>query len=142
MRILQVLIATALLAGVIGVASAEGTKHSHSVTVKSYAKNATMQGNNDPATLGIAGLSVTCPKGYTATGGGFEAPGARVSASDNLSARTWAIVAVNQFPTAQTISVTAVCIKGNTSAVQAKRSGRSVEQLVNAERQARRATQG
>ena len=62
MRILQVLIATALLAGVIGVASAEGTKHSHSVTVKSYAKNATMQGNNDPATLGIAGLSVTCPK--------------------------------------------------------------------------------
>jgi hypothetical protein len=139
MRLLQVLIATALLAGVIGVTSAEGTKHSHSVTVLSYVKRGTMPGQNDPATFGVVQLSATCPKGYTATGGGFEAPLARVSSSDNISPRTWAIVAVNTTNTPQTISVTAVCIKGKTSAVQAKLGGPSLEQLVNAERQARRA---
>jgi hypothetical protein len=138
MRYVQVLIATALLAGVIGVTTAEGTKHSHSVTVLSFINKKTMPPASDPVTNGVVTVSVTCPKGYTATGGGFEAPLARVSSSDNATPRTWFIVAVNQSNSSQTVSVTAVCIKGRTSAVQAKRSGRSPEQLVNAERQARR----
>jgi hypothetical protein len=95
--------------GVIDTQAAK--RHSHRLTVKHFATQVTLPPAGDPATAGVIGARVGCPRGYKATGGGFDASQFSVVPFADLFPGSYEVIAVNQTNQAGTLEVTAGCVK-------------------------------
>jgi hypothetical protein len=119
-RIKTVLAAAALLAITFGVIDSQaGRSHRHRVAVKHLANSVTVPPAGDPATAGVKGVGVSCPAGYSATGGGYDFEAVGFVPFADLFPRRYSAIAVNETQDARLLTVTVACIKGRTSARRA-----------------------
>jgi hypothetical protein len=126
-----VLLAVAILTVGFGVVDSQAVrKHAHGVKMKHYASRTTLPPANDPRTAGVEGAAVRCPRGYKATGGGFDSNRIAVVPSASLAPRGYAAIAINQTNEAGTLEVQVGCLKTKTTARRASSAGRSLRGLV------------
>jgi hypothetical protein len=132
-----VLLASALLVVGFGVMNADaGRRHAHKTVVKHYVDDVVLPPSNDAATGGVQGVGVRCPRGYTATGGGFTSSTIATVPHADLSPKTYQAVAINETTTAGRLEVTVACIRARTTATraQAEPSLRSVVERYRSQR--------
>ena len=130
-RLKAVLLAAVALAITFGVIDSQaGRSHSHRVTVKQYFNDTYLPPQNDPASVGVESVSVTCPRGYTATGGGFVSEQLALTPYADLNPGSYGVVAANQTDQGGKLTVTVACAKGKTTARRASAPSQNINRLV------------
>lgn len=109
-----VLMAVAVLVIGFGVVDSQARrKHSHAVTLKHYLRSASLPAG------GVGAVDVSCPRGYKATGGGYESSELATVPVYRQFVDGYRVIAANETSTAGTITAYVACLKGRTSATRA-----------------------
>jgi hypothetical protein len=122
-RIKLLLLSICLLAVTFGVIDTQAARHSHRLTIRHFATQVFLPPANDPATVGVVGGEVRCPRGYKATGGGFQASQLSVVPFADLFPRSYQVIAANQTNQAGTLEVTAGCARTRTRRARTSDAG-------------------
>jgi hypothetical protein len=137
-RIRIVLLAVGLLVIGFSVVDTQAARHRHRLTVKHYFNDAVLPASNDPTTNGVASATVTCPRGYRATGGGYSAEHISLVPHADLNPGNYNAIAINQTDTPGKLTVTVACVAGRTRVARARADGAELDRLVRTYRAERR----
>jgi hypothetical protein len=114
-RLKLVLLSVGLLAVTFGVIDTQAVnRHSHRLTIRHFAVQLQLPPANDPATFGVVGGRVNCPRGYKATGGGYQASQFSIVPFADLFPGSYRVIAANQTNQAGTLEVTVGCARVRT----------------------------
>jgi hypothetical protein len=129
-RVKLVLISAGLLVAGFGVVDTQAVRHRHSLTVKHYFRSIVVPPRSDPATNGVEGQQVTCPRGYRATGGGYTTNTIVLVPHADLNPTNYGAIAINQLEREGRLTVTIACIRGRTAAARGQARGPGLERLI------------
>jgi hypothetical protein len=124
-RVKLVLLSVCLLAVTFGVIDTQAvSRHSHRLVIRYFADQVFLPPANDPATAGVAAGRANCPRGYRATGGGYQADHILDSVPyADLFTRSYRVIVANGVNEAGTVIVTVACARGRTTRVRTSDAG-------------------
>jgi hypothetical protein len=122
-RVIAAVMAAAVLVLGFAVIDGQAKKHRHAIKVRAFASQGTLPRSSDPDTAGVGGTFATCPKGYRAVGGGYNASHISYVPEAKLTVGGYVVVAVNQIDKPGTIDAEVGCVPGKTGLSKASASG-------------------